>query len=64
MPVDVTVSVLPLMLPVAVLLSSMVKTTGLPEAPPVADNEICRPEVKVTGEVGWVKLMALSLIHI
>ena len=35
---------LPLMVPVAVLLPSTVKTTGLPDAPPVADNVICRPE--------------------
>jgi hypothetical protein len=35
-------SVDPLMLPAPVLVPSMVKTTGLPEAPPVATRETVR----------------------
>ena len=55
---EVMVKVLPLMLPVAVLLASMVKTTGLPEAPPVADRETIKDvPLKMTGELGWLKLM-------
>ena len=39
-PTPVTVSVLPEMVPVPVLLASMVKTTALPDVPPVATNVI------------------------
>ena len=43
LPTPVTVTVLPEMVAAAVLLGSMVKTTALPDAPPVAVNEIVRP---------------------
>ena len=43
-PTPVTVSVLPVIEPVPVLLVSMVKTIELPDAPPVALSEIVRPE--------------------
>ena len=44
LPALVTVSVLPLMLPLAVLLESMVNTTAFPDALPVADNGMVKPE--------------------
>ena len=57
LPTPVTLSVLPEIVPAPVLLASMVKTTALPEAPPVAAKETVRPGEKVSGDAGWVKLM-------
>jgi hypothetical protein len=65
-PAPVTVRVLPLMLPAPVLLESMVKTTGLPEPPPVALRVIVSLGTKVIGEAGAVKLivwLARSLVR-
>jgi hypothetical protein len=45
LPAPVTVSVLPEIVPVPVLLESSVKTTGLPEPPPVALSGIVKPDV-------------------
>ena len=59
-PTAVTVSVLPEMEPAPVLLPSIVKTTGLPDAPPVATSEMVSPAEYVCGVVGCVKLMACA----
>ena len=57
-PAVVTVRVLPDMVPVPVP-PAMEKTTGLPDAPPVATSEIVRPEVYVAA-AGCVKLMVCA----
>ena len=56
LPAPVTVSVLPEMVPVPMLVESMEKVTWFPEAPPVATNATVRPGVYVAA-AGWVKLM-------
>ena len=43
-PATVTVRVDPEIVPAPVLLGSIVKTTGLPDAPPVAVNAMARPD--------------------
>ena len=59
LPAVVTVSVFPDSVPVPVP-PAMVKTTGLPEPPPVADSVIVRPGAYVTG-AGCAKLMACAM---
>ena len=59
-PALVTVRVLPLMLPVPVLVESMLKTTALPEPPPVATRLTVSLGANAIGEVGAVNVIACA----
>jgi hypothetical protein len=60
-PGPVIVKTLPETVPVPVLDASIEKTTGFPDAPPVATSGIRRPATNGSGEGGWVKSIVCAV---